>query len=65
MTNSSHSLAGTVVQDFATVRRAVFNHDPVGLSSSRYGVFDVLALDGEDLCGRPWRACDWSRRKGL
>jgi ATP-dependent DNA ligase len=45
---------GRPVQDFAAVCRAVLRGDATAAEDLRFVGFDVLALDGEDLRGRPW-----------
>jgi bifunctional non-homologous end joining protein LigD len=45
---------GRPVQDFAAVCRAVLRGDASAAEGLRFVGFDVLALDGEDLRGRPW-----------
>jgi ATP-dependent DNA ligase len=45
---------GRPVQDFAAVSRAVLRGDATATEDLRFVAFDVLALDGEDLRGRPW-----------
>jgi ATP-dependent DNA ligase len=64
---------GRPVQDFAAVCRAVLRGDATAAEDLRFVGFDVLALDGEDLRGRPWTdrnsrltealpVSDWVRR---
>ena len=45
---------GRPVQDFAAVCRAVLRGDATAAEDLRFVGFDVLALGGEDLRGRPW-----------
>jgi bifunctional non-homologous end joining protein LigD len=45
---------GRPVQDFAAVCRAVLRGDAGAADDLRFVGFDVLALGGEDLRGRPW-----------
>jgi ATP-dependent DNA ligase len=45
---------GRPVQDFAAVCRAVLRGDARAAEDLRFVGFDVLALGGEDLRGRPW-----------
>jgi bifunctional non-homologous end joining protein LigD len=45
---------GRPVQDFAAVCRAVLRGDATAAEDLRFVGFDLLALDGEDLRGRPW-----------
>ena len=49
---------GRPIQDFATVARAVLRGDIAAAQCLRLVAFDVLALAGEDLRGRPWRERD-------
>jgi ATP-dependent DNA ligase len=49
---------GRPVQDFATVARAVLRGDMAAAAHLRFVAFDLLALAGEDLRGRPWRERD-------
>ena len=42
------------VQDFAAVRRAVFNRDPHARGRLSYVAFDVLELGGQNLRSLPW-----------
>jgi bifunctional non-homologous end joining protein LigD len=45
---------GRPAQDFAAVCRAVLRDDATAAEDLRFVGFDVLALGGEDLRGRPW-----------
>ena len=45
---------GRPVQDFAAVCRAVLRGDATAAEDLRFVAFDLLALSGEDLRGRPW-----------
>ena len=58
MESWSLSVSGMAVrcQDFAAVCRAVLRGDSTAAEDLRFVGFDVLALDGEDLRGRPWRS---------
>jgi ATP-dependent DNA ligase len=49
---------GRPVQDFAMVARAVLRGDIAAAEHLRFVAFDLLALAGEDLRGRPWRERD-------
>jgi ATP-dependent DNA ligase len=49
---------GRPVQDFAAVCRAVLRGDAVAAEGLRFVGFDLLALGGEDLRGRPWTERD-------
>jgi bifunctional non-homologous end joining protein LigD len=49
---------GRPVPDFAAVTRAVLAADPAAGAQLRFVGFDVLKLDGEDVCGRRWRDRD-------
>ncbi len=49
---------GRPVQDFAMVARAVLRGDMAAAQHLRFVAFDLLALAGEDLRGRPWRERD-------
>jgi hypothetical protein len=49
---------GRPVEDFAMVSRAVLRGDIVAAEHLRFIGFDLLALVGEDLLGRPWRERD-------
>jgi bifunctional non-homologous end joining protein LigD len=45
---------GRPVQDFAAVRRAVFNGDREAAARLMFIAFDLLSLGNEDLRSRPW-----------
>jgi ATP-dependent DNA ligase len=45
---------GRPVQDFAAVRRAVFNGDAEAAGRLKFVAFDLLIIGGEDLRLRPW-----------
>jgi ATP-dependent DNA ligase len=45
---------GRPMQDFAAVCRAVLRGDATAAADLQFVAFDVLALSGEDLRGRPW-----------
>jgi ATP-dependent DNA ligase len=49
---------GLPVQDFAAVSRAVLRGDASAAAGLRFVGFDLLALGGEDLRGRPWSERD-------
>jgi bifunctional non-homologous end joining protein LigD len=49
---------GQPVQDFAAVRRAVFNADVPSQRMLRYVAFDVLQLEGQDVRGHTWQERD-------
>jgi ATP-dependent DNA ligase len=49
---------GRPVQDFAAVCRAVLRGDTSAAEDLRFVGFDLLALGGEDLRGRPWSERD-------
>ena len=49
---------GRPIQDFAMVARAVMRGDIAADEHLRFVRFDLLALAGEDLRGRPWRERD-------
>lgn len=49
---------GRPIQDFAMIARAVMRGDIAAAEHLRFVGFDLLALAGEDLRGRPWRERD-------
>ena len=51
-------LDGCPVQDFAAVRRAVFNGDTEAASRLRFVAFDLLSVGATDLRSRPWAERD-------
>jgi ATP-dependent DNA ligase len=56
---------GGPAQDFASVRRAVFNGDPEAIRGLRFVAFDLLMIDGDDLRSRPWSERDQELRRSL
>ena len=56
---------GRPTQDFASVRRAVFNGDAAAIRGLRFIAFDVLKVGGDDLRSRPWSERDEMLRRSV
>jgi hypothetical protein len=56
---------GRVVQDFAAVRRAVFNADLEAIGRLRFVAFDLLTIAGQDVRSTPWVERDERLRASL
>lgn len=56
---------GHPVQDFAAVRRAVFNADRTAAARLTFVAFDLLSIEQEDVRGQPWADRDERLRATL